>query len=172
MSLLDLIFPKQCVRCSRVGYHLCPDCIKMFPKSLPSCCICKKLSKNGVIHTKCNFTDIKIRHIKGWYEDREFNRYLKQKTSGPIYDYYLFLISKVIQRYQLLEFLNSYKISPLFGKRFKDINKRIADKYKRYGNVKSKKLCLIGVQIEDIEKLKIEVSKLEDTLEILIITIL
>lgn len=172
MPILDFIFPKQCVRCSRVGYYLCPSCLKIFPKSLPSCCICKNLSPNGATHYKCNFMDIGIRHVKGWYENREFRKYLIQKSSGPIYDYYLFLISEVIQRNSLLESLHSYKIFPLFGKRFKDINKRITKKYKKYSDIKSKKLCLIGVQIEDIEELKINLSQLESVEEILLITLL
>jgi ComF family protein len=54
MNLLDLIFPKTCVNCGRVGEYLCQNCfglIRQVDKQI--CPVCTKPSIFGTTHPKC-----------------------------------------------------------------------------------------------------------------------
>src|SRR3990170_1996353 len=53
MSLLDLLFPKTCVRCGRVGEYFCPQCVGLFPLAQAICPVCRKGSIGGVTHARC-----------------------------------------------------------------------------------------------------------------------
>jgi len=53
MDILDILFPKSCVICSKHGDYLCNRCKKLFKKSLPECYICRKISPNYLTHKKC-----------------------------------------------------------------------------------------------------------------------
>ena len=54
MNILDFIFPKTCVNCTRVGTYLCNDCvekIELFGTQI--CPVCTKPSISGVTHPRC-----------------------------------------------------------------------------------------------------------------------
>lgn len=54
MAILDVIFPKKCAGCDRLGDYICSDClnkIKLLDNSI--CPICVKLSMWGNTHTRC-----------------------------------------------------------------------------------------------------------------------
>jgi predicted amidophosphoribosyltransferase len=54
MIFLDLIFPKRCVNCKKLGDYLCSDCfifLKFSQKQI--CFICKKYSPWGLTHKFC-----------------------------------------------------------------------------------------------------------------------
>lgn len=46
MSLLDLIFPKQCVWCGKIGEYLCRDCKRQLQPHMEICSWCHRYSKN------------------------------------------------------------------------------------------------------------------------------
>ena len=48
--VLDLLFPKKCVGCSKFGMYFCPDCIKNIPQSDLVCPGCERLSIGGITH--------------------------------------------------------------------------------------------------------------------------
>ena len=51
--LLDLLFPKKCVGCKRVGSYFCPNCIKEIKQNDLVCPKCERLSLSGVVHAIC-----------------------------------------------------------------------------------------------------------------------
>lgn len=53
-SLLDLIFPKKCLGCSRTGAYFCSSCqkeIKVWPVQI--CPVCQRSAIHGLTHPKC-----------------------------------------------------------------------------------------------------------------------
>ena len=53
MDLLDLIFPKRCVACGKVGSYLCSEDKKKIRNGHSFCPICLKNSIAGTTHAKC-----------------------------------------------------------------------------------------------------------------------
>ncbi len=53
VTILDLLFPKTCVGCGRVGAYLCAKCIPILPLTFPICPLCRKGSVGGVTHERC-----------------------------------------------------------------------------------------------------------------------
>ena len=54
MTLLDLLFPKTCVSCGRIGSYICPDCfLKIKTVNHPICPVCQKPSIGGKTHYSC-----------------------------------------------------------------------------------------------------------------------
>src|SRR5690606_24507120 len=54
MDLLNLLFPKRCVGCGRVGGYVCSDCVnrmKVVEKQI--CPSCGEGSMFGVVHSRC-----------------------------------------------------------------------------------------------------------------------
>ena len=54
MSLiLDILFPKKCVGCNKVGSYFCPDCISnVYPANL-ICPVCSRAALDGQTHPIC-----------------------------------------------------------------------------------------------------------------------
>ena len=53
MGILDLIFPKSCLTCGKVGSYICSDCVSKVRLLKPACPYCEKSSIDGFTHTKC-----------------------------------------------------------------------------------------------------------------------
>ncbi len=54
MNFLDLIFPRRCVGCNKLGSYLCLSCIgKIEYIGKPICPVCGKQSIDGVTHPHC-----------------------------------------------------------------------------------------------------------------------
>lgn len=54
MNILDIIFPRRCVSCGRLGRYFCKNCvvkIKLFGH--PICPVCEKAAIGGATHPKC-----------------------------------------------------------------------------------------------------------------------
>lgn len=55
MNFWDLIFPKRCINCLRVGDYICPDCFSFLSFDTSLICIkCKKYSMDGLTHLSCS----------------------------------------------------------------------------------------------------------------------
>lgn len=54
MGLLDVLFPKRCIRCKKVGDYICSDCFARisFDTRL-ICLVCGKNAIDGLTHPKC-----------------------------------------------------------------------------------------------------------------------
>lgn len=71
MGILDLIFPKKCVNCKKIGDYVCADCfvfLSFEPK--PICLVCKKLSINNLTHKEC----LKRYSIDGYFSALATNK--------------------------------------------------------------------------------------------------
>lgn len=53
MGIVDLIFPKVCVGCSREGDYICKLCFLKIHQPVQICPICCKPSVDGWTHTRC-----------------------------------------------------------------------------------------------------------------------
>ena len=53
MGIVDLIFPKMCLGCKKLGSYVCADCIKKSKLAKQICIECQKPSIDGVTHAKC-----------------------------------------------------------------------------------------------------------------------
>lgn len=53
-SLLDLVFPKRCVGCRRVGSYICAECVERIDFiDKPVCPICQRQAVGGKTHPGC-----------------------------------------------------------------------------------------------------------------------
>ncbi len=54
MGILDLLFPKYCVNCRKLGSYLCPNCFAYISfDDSGTCLICLRASIDGVTHPAC-----------------------------------------------------------------------------------------------------------------------
>jgi len=52
-AIIDILFPKYCLMCGKLGSPICNYCSKKFIPSLPECYKCRRLSTNYMTHSKC-----------------------------------------------------------------------------------------------------------------------
>ena len=56
MNILDIIFPKHCVGCGKIGAYLCPDCRKQVVLVATNecvCPVCDRKALGGATHPRC-----------------------------------------------------------------------------------------------------------------------
>jgi competence protein ComFC len=54
MSFLDILFPKYCVNCRRIGDYICPNCFSFISFDFSMIClICNRPSIDGLTHPGC-----------------------------------------------------------------------------------------------------------------------
>lgn len=56
MSILDLIFPKRCVSCGKLGQYICATCrhnVRPIAVNESICPVCERLAIDGVTHPRC-----------------------------------------------------------------------------------------------------------------------
>lgn len=173
MSLLDCIFPPQCIICSRVGYEICDYCLIHIPKALPSCCVCKKISTNGATHKGCELIDIPVLYIKGWNMEDKYLKELEKKKSLTIYSIYRYLLFKIIEYTNLQQKISQSVVYPL-SSNLKDVynlNRYLAVSLNQH---KGKEMVtLVGESLESLDVLKQQIGALkrDNIKEILVITI-
>lgn len=55
MNLLDILFPRRCVGCRRIGDYFCPQCISSVEfLDTPVCPVCAKPAIDGITHPRCH----------------------------------------------------------------------------------------------------------------------
>lgn len=74
MGVIDCLFPKFCIFCSKQGDYVCKDCVRGFQRCLPRCFNCKRLS-NGF---RCHNSDSCVKVC--WYIDREMEICFKRQS--------------------------------------------------------------------------------------------
>jgi len=173
MPFLDYIFPPQCVICSRVGYEICDNCLLHIPKALPSCCVCKKISTNGITHKECSFSDIPILFIKGWNMEDKYLRELEKKKSLNIYSIYRHLLSEIVKYAKLEKKISESGIYPISSdnKNTFNLNKYLATSLSKQNG--KGRLILVGESLERIDILKEQIKdiKRDSIKEISVITL-
>lgn len=151
MSLLDFIFPKQCVFCSRVGFEICNHCFKKIPKALPSCFVCKKINTHGLVHKGCLDTEKKIFWICGWNPNPKDLYFLKLRKEKQLYSIYTFLMRTLIKERGLESKVN---VQPLTQS---SLDIYLSKKFPSYSN--SEILYLVGEKVFNREKLALKISE-------------
>jgi competence protein ComFC len=53
VTLLDLLFPRQCLNCKKVGSYICSTCISSLPQVKQRCVVCQKPAVDGYTHPYC-----------------------------------------------------------------------------------------------------------------------
>lgn len=53
MSLVDILYPKNCLECRRKAFYLCPNCVREVTLVKQTCVECEKPSVDGFTHVKC-----------------------------------------------------------------------------------------------------------------------
>lgn len=64
--MLDFLFPKECLVCTKTGLWLCKTCQKNLQATLPNCYICKKLSNDFKTHKECTKENTLSKVITLW----------------------------------------------------------------------------------------------------------
>jgi hypothetical protein len=150
MNIIDFLFPKQCIFCSRIGYEICPTCHTKLIRSLPSCCICKKISKDYWTHDEC--INGKIQCFTGWYISKDISSTLERRKSIGIYSTYLHLLNELIESFQLTEYIQNSTVLPIPSK---DISTKKLNQYLsktiHSGESNSLNLLFIGESVGDVK---------------------
>jgi len=150
MKLIDYIFPKQCLICSRIGEDICNHCLKGLPHTLPSCCICNKLSNNYLTHTNCSIYN--IQYFTGWYLTKDIETSLIRKKEYHLYSAYDFLLNNLIAYLKIEDLIYSSHIYPIPSQNKDDfcLNNHLSRRIPRTGN-KGENILFIGETLPDIQ---------------------
>lgn len=156
MSLIDIILPKECIFCSKVGDHICERCLRNIPKSLPRCFQCGKISEDGKLHNSCDVFKYDIRYIKGWdLEKREI--FESQKCIG-FFSPYMEMLLNIVKRYNIKESYLGEKVLPIMAsnKIENELNKYLA---KSLQGRKKDSITFIGEGVQSQESLLKQIEK-------------
>src|SRR3989344_6206152 len=93
MNFLDLIFPKYCVNCRKLGDFLCAKCFSFLSFDVDKICVvCNLVSFNGFTHPKCR----KKHTIDGVFSSISYKGVAKKLIIKFKYDPYLSGLKKVL----------------------------------------------------------------------------
>lgn len=53
MNIIDLLFPKLCAGCGKLGQYLCPSCVLNIRQTELVCPFCERLAHGGAAHPLC-----------------------------------------------------------------------------------------------------------------------
>ena len=169
MLLINSIFPKQCVFCSKIGEDICNNCLKKIPHSLPQCPICHKLNNGYYTHKKCSSKPIQC--FTGWSISREQEFKLKQKASKGITSVYRYLLRNMISYLQIEEIVKNSFILPIHSEdhTIYTLNNTLCKEFKSHG--KKQYMLLVGFSIEEIDWVIKETKTTPKYTEIKILTL-
>jgi predicted amidophosphoribosyltransferase len=177
MNIVDVIFPRQCVLCSRINNLICTRCLKKLIKTLPTCGVCLKVSTNYLTHTRCQRElPYPIQHIyTGWYKTVDRERVFATYKENEIYEHYTYLISELIREKKLEDLIRSSMIYPIKADCKKDLGlnfhlaRRVASLYKPK---RRKKILFIGENcVTSSQSYGIKIPTTSNTKEVNVLTI-
>jgi hypothetical protein len=160
MSLLDYIFPKQCIFCSRVGFEICNPCLKKISKALPSCFVCKRINTHGLVHKGCLDTEKKIFWIRGWNPNPTYIRFFTSRKEKHLYSIYALLMGILIKERGKEMKVN---VQPLTRNSLDIYLSKIISSYSN-----SEILCLVGEKISNRKELALKISRSKYTTVIIL----
>ena len=86
MQILDLLFPKRCVQCKKVGDYLCSNCFSYLSFDTKSIClVCQRPVPDGLTHRAC----LKKYTINGCFSAIPYNKTAKKLIYNFKYKPYL-----------------------------------------------------------------------------------
>jgi predicted amidophosphoribosyltransferase len=144
MVLIDYIYPKQCIFCSRIGNTLCLECKSKFLRTLPTCYLCSKLSKDFLPHTHCKEgrSTYASHCYTGWYLTETIESKLSMFKENGICGLYKELVCDIIKFRKLESILQHSIIYPLKTTSSRDTHlnnylaKTLSEEYR--GGIKNK----------------------------------
>lgn len=156
MNILNQIFPKQCLICSRVGFDICDRCINSFSYTLPYCCICKKLSNKYWTHTYCFSKNIQC--FSGWYDSLEYGYLFENRVNQGTYSTHVYMLNILIKRFHLEEYVSKAMIYHIecSNRRESALNMFLKKSLNKYQKKDPKHILFVGNRLEDIKLLKIK----------------
>lgn len=160
MNLIDILFPKQCIFCSKVGEDICNKCLTKISISLPKCIVCGRINSNGKIHSKC--MRMNITNVQGWDISKKQYLFFSKKKKLSLYSVYSYLLLNLLKRSKLN--LEGYKI--LY------IQNTPIDRYLTsliHSESNSNRICFIGESIPNRKTFLKEIP--QDIKEILVISL-
>ena len=163
MHLLEWIFPKQCIYCSRVGYDICDNCLKKIPKSLPCCFICNKIVNKGETHKECFPTKAKICYKRGWYISPKRLLILNSKKILCLNSAHKYLLNRLIEDCKLKNDILRSDILPLNTNISTDFqfNISLVKSMKGGKSIRgSRKIYLVGESLPNIECIREQLSQI------------
>jgi ComF family protein len=101
-NILDSLFPKSCIICSRKGTYLCNRCKKLFKRNLPECYLCRRISPNYKTHKKCIDQKCIAQKSKGYLDNAFVSWEYNSLTSDLLKKYkyrYVYDMSKTLSEF-------------------------------------------------------------------------
>lgn len=93
MGILDLIFPKRCVQCRKLGSYLCTNCFSYLSFDVKSIClVCQRMVPDGLTHRACS----KKHAIEGCFSAISYNKTAKKLIYNFKYKPYLADLKKIL----------------------------------------------------------------------------
>ncbi|MGI5898105.1 MAG: ComF family protein [Candidatus Dojkabacteria bacterium] len=125
MNILDIIYPKSCSICGRIGYYLCDDCKKLLKRNLPECYVCRRISPHYQTHEKCKKEGIFDSVFVGWEYNDISSIFLKKYKYGEVYDIASLLetlIPTITKDFQYINALENVVVlpTPISSRRLRD----------------------------------------------------
>ncbi len=159
MSLFDILLPKECIFCCKVGRHICEKCLRDIPRSLPLCLVCGRISTSGYTHSSCTKLNISIQYFKGW--NIENKQILESQIEVGFYSPFLELIEYLVKRNNLKDRDIGKKIIPLksSSREKMELNRYLS---KKIHGSKEETLTYLGIEVMDTKELVKEISLLEN----------
>jgi ComF family protein len=93
MGILDLVYPKKCVACKKIGSYLCDDCFSYLSFETKSIClVCNRPSFDGLTHPGCKKPFL----IDGLFSSIPYNKTAQKLIYNFKYKPYLTDLKKVL----------------------------------------------------------------------------
>ncbi|OGG27818.1 hypothetical protein A3A64_04775 [Candidatus Gottesmanbacteria bacterium RIFCSPLOWO2_01_FULL_48_11] len=111
MNLLDLLFPKRCVGCGRLGNYFCKRCIssiKIIQANEAICPVCEKPAIDGATHPRCQ-TAYTIDGLTSFFR---YDGVIRKAVKAVKYRYISDLAKEFVGLVPSLLFSNLYALSP------------------------------------------------------------
>lgn len=159
MSLFDILLPKECIFCSKVGRHICEKCLRDIPRSLPLCLVCGRISTKGYTHSSCTKLNVRIQYFKGW--NIENKAVFDSQIEVGFYSPFLEMIGNTLERSNLKEQDIGAKIFPLknTSREKRELNRYLSKKIR---GSKKDTITYIGIEVIDSKELLKEITLLEN----------
>jgi competence protein ComFC len=113
VELLDLVFPKKCVGCGKVGGYVCRDCEVGMWEEEQICPVCTRASRYGLRHRYCRESGSIEGLICFWAYEGIAQKLIKQAKYRFYYDYLGELLAGIGTRPELEYFYSFLKEGPL-----------------------------------------------------------
>ncbi len=86
MNILDILYPRSCSICGKIGTYLCDECRKLLKRNLPECYVCRKVSQHYKTHDTCKQNSVFDSVFVAWEYNDISSIFLKRYKYSAVYD--------------------------------------------------------------------------------------